>query len=234
MPIRITNNTSAAGKLFANPFVGPASHPSQIAVDVSVLTSSEIDDYGWLKPGVAFTKAGTLIPPVAAVSSVAAAAAGAGNAGNGTVGSLLGKAGGVSEVVTLTAIDATHFSVVGSVSGNLGTATTGVAFVSGAINLTITAGGTPFAATDFFTLAVTGTAALQKVHGVTPEAINVLNLLPFDSRSWTQARDAAGVQQLVVHTIGALNRGIIESNLGRVLTTAEIAAFDGTPLRLLA
>lgn len=47
---------------------------------------------------------------------------------------------------------------------------------------------------------------------------------------------AAGSPQVTVVLIGAVNRAILEDNLGRVLTAAEIAGFAlaGSTLRLLA
>jgi hypothetical protein len=73
--------------------------------------------------------------------------------GNGTIAALGGSAG-VAEVITVTFTDATHFGVVGSVSGSLGTGTVGTAFTSTKANLTITAGGTAFISGDVFTFAV--------------------------------------------------------------------------------
>ena len=61
----------------------------------------------------------------------------------------------VAENITITATDATHFSVSGSVSGALGTATVGTPFTSGNINFTIAAGTTAFQAGDAFTVATT-------------------------------------------------------------------------------
>lgn len=74
--------------------------------------------------------------------------------GNGTI-SALGGSAGVAETITVTFTSATAFGVVGSVSGSLGTGTVGSAFTSTKANLTITAGGTAFVATDAFTFAVT-------------------------------------------------------------------------------
>lgn len=97
-------------------------------------------------PGVGLTNA-----------SSAAAVAATGNAGNGTVGSI-----GVSnqytktETITLLALTATKFQVSGSLSGQLGVATVGSGFTSNPVDLTITAGGTPFSAGDSFTIATTG------------------------------------------------------------------------------
>jgi hypothetical protein len=75
--------------------------------------------------------------------------------GNGTISALIGGSASVAEVVTITFTDATHFSVVGSTSGAIGTGVVGTAFVSTKINFMITAGGTAFVATDAFTVSTT-------------------------------------------------------------------------------
>jgi hypothetical protein len=74
--------------------------------------------------------------------------------GNGTIDAKGGSAG-VAETITVTFTSATAFGVVGSVSGSLGTGVVGTPFTSTKANLTITAGGTAFVATDAFTFAVT-------------------------------------------------------------------------------
>jgi hypothetical protein len=74
--------------------------------------------------------------------------------GNGTIDAHGGSAG-VAETITVTFTDATHFGVVGSVSGSLGTGVVGTPFTSTKANLTITAGGTAFVATDHFVFVVT-------------------------------------------------------------------------------
>jgi flagellar hook protein FlgE len=73
--------------------------------------------------------------------------------GNGTISGVAGGAASVAETITMTAVDATHFSVSGSVSGALGTATVGTAFTSGQIGFTLAAGSTAFVAGDKFTVA---------------------------------------------------------------------------------
>jgi hypothetical protein len=42
-------------------FKGPMSHTDTVRVDVSALTSDEVDDDGYLKPGVPFDKDGDLV-----------------------------------------------------------------------------------------------------------------------------------------------------------------------------
>ncbi len=82
--------------------------------------------------------------------------AGAGtNVGNGTVSALSATAATVAQTVTLTATSATQFSVVGSVSGAMGTATVGTPFTSGQLGFTINAGSTAFATGDQITIPTT-------------------------------------------------------------------------------
>lgn len=70
----------------------------------------------------------------------------------GTVGGYIGTAASVTETLTLTATSATSFTVFGSVSGPLGTATVGTDFTSAVAAFRIEAGGVPFVAGDYFTL----------------------------------------------------------------------------------
>src|ERR1043165_7609111 len=59
MPMSIT--TVAGGTGYGNPFIGGVNHPAQIKVDVSGLTTDEVDQFGYLKPGVPLTKTGILV-----------------------------------------------------------------------------------------------------------------------------------------------------------------------------
>ena len=77
------------------------------------------------------------------------------NVGDGIVTNLFGTARTVDEIITCTATDATHFAVVGSVSGALGTAAVGTPFTCAVCSFTITAGATAWAAPDTFSFVVT-------------------------------------------------------------------------------
>ena len=57
----------AAGKIYGRPFRGEVDHTAQIKVDLTALTSREIDAYGYLKPGVPLKKDGTLVSGAAQV-----------------------------------------------------------------------------------------------------------------------------------------------------------------------
>lgn len=97
--------------------------------------------------GFSFTVSGT--PGVPTMVS----AANGGNTGNGTVGSTsvsgyAAKAG----VYSVEFDDATHFIVSDPTGQEVGHGTTGVAFKSGGLGFTITAGGTAFVAGDSFTV----------------------------------------------------------------------------------
>ncbi len=83
------------------------------------------------------------------------AAYGATNAGNGTISGLGTNAATVAQTITITATSATTFSVVGSVSGALGTATVGTPFTSGQLDFTIAPGSKDFATGDTITVPTT-------------------------------------------------------------------------------
>lgn len=59
MPLRITN--TAGGTSYANPLVGGVDHVDHVKLDVSGMTTAEVDADGYLKPGVPLTKAGILV-----------------------------------------------------------------------------------------------------------------------------------------------------------------------------
>lgn len=59
MPLGI-HTTSGQGA-YANPLLGPVNHVDHVKVDVSGLTTNEVDSDGYLKPGVPFTQAGILV-----------------------------------------------------------------------------------------------------------------------------------------------------------------------------
>lgn len=61
MPMRREVISNGGAMTYISPWLGPVDHPFQLLVDLSSLTSDEIDAKGWLKPGVAFTKAGILV-----------------------------------------------------------------------------------------------------------------------------------------------------------------------------
>ena len=82
--------------------------------------------------------------------------------GNGTCTAVSAGSASVYETWTLTATNATTFTVVGSVTGALGNATVGTPYVSTYINFTLTAGGTAFVAGDAFTITMTATNTLRK------------------------------------------------------------------------
>lgn len=80
------------------------------------------------------------------------------NVGNGTISGEAAPASTVAQTITMTATSATQFTVVGSVSGALGTAVVGTPFTSGQVDFTIAAGSTAFAAGDTITIPTTAIA----------------------------------------------------------------------------
>lgn len=57
MPVFITSETGGSG--YGSPFVGLAGEMLQVVVDISELTTAEVDADGYLKPGVMFKSDGT-------------------------------------------------------------------------------------------------------------------------------------------------------------------------------
>lgn len=63
MPLRNTTLTSARDLVGGTDgFVGPVDHTVAVPVLLTAMTNKEIDDQGYLKPYIPFTKAGALIP----------------------------------------------------------------------------------------------------------------------------------------------------------------------------
>jgi hypothetical protein len=58
MPMHVKK--TAGGTTYGPVFIGPILGMQQVVVDVSELTTDEVDADGWLKPGVAFKKDGTV------------------------------------------------------------------------------------------------------------------------------------------------------------------------------
>lgn len=87
-----------------------------------------------------------------------AAVAASGNTGNGTISGL--SVGTAAEVgaYTLTATDATTFTLADPNGNTVGTVTAGTAYSDNQLALTLTAGSTAFVAGDVFTITVTAAA----------------------------------------------------------------------------
>jgi hypothetical protein len=73
--------------------------------------------------------------------------------GDGRLTSYCGGASSVAETFTITATSPTSFDVVGAVTGSIGPATVGTAFVHATLEFVITAGAIPFTPGDQFTLS---------------------------------------------------------------------------------
>lgn len=226
MPMSVSKTTGVDS--YPNPFVGPISHSVAIDVNIANLSSDEVDEHGWLKPGVPLTAAGALLAAPTA-STPAAAVADGGNTGAATIGSLQGRHGAPAETITVTATTTGgdgvgKASVVGSVSGYLGEATVGTLFVSPVIELLITDGATDLTAGDIYTIAVTA-GATNRLYGVTVEPLKLVA-----SNSDT---DRVGTFQVAVATHGLVNRDMVEDILGRVMTVQELAGFtDSSGLKI--
>jgi flagellar hook protein FlgE len=149
-PIQIYDSLGAAHTLtatFTN--IGPNSWSYNLSIPSTDLNAGS----GVLASGtLTFNGNGVLIGTGGGVGTPAY---GGSNVGNGTVTVLAASASTVAQTVTMTATSATTFSVVGSVSGAMGTATVGTPFVSGPLSFTINAGSTAFATGDTITVPTT-------------------------------------------------------------------------------
>lgn len=68
MPLAIKATAGGAG--YGNPMVGPVEQTTHVKLDVSGLTTAEVDADGYLKPGVLLTQAGILVGSTVAVFGV--------------------------------------------------------------------------------------------------------------------------------------------------------------------
>lgn len=96
---------------------------------------------------------------VYAISASASTTTSGSNTGNGTIGALIVFAAAVTGTYRVNMTSSTAFNVLSPSSTLIGTGTVGTAFTSGQIGLTVTAGGTPFAVNDGFSVVVAGTGA---------------------------------------------------------------------------
>lgn len=58
MPIKVAS--TAGGTAYGHPFIGPMGPLEHVKIDLSVLTTNEVDSAGYLKPGVPFKLASGL------------------------------------------------------------------------------------------------------------------------------------------------------------------------------
>jgi hypothetical protein len=59
MPMSASSTSEAL--VHARPFIGPASHIAMVKVDISDLTTYEVDENGYIKPGLPLDKSGNTI-----------------------------------------------------------------------------------------------------------------------------------------------------------------------------
>lgn len=209
MPLERTT-ISAGGLNYATPamFVGPANHFDVVRVDVSALSTNEVDADGYLKPSVPFRFDGTLITRLSGVKVIVVAGGGAGNL----------TATGVAVADRLVSV--IHHDAVTPIPVNLTSQ-----FTISAANQINNTGGT---ATTADYLVVTFEVQDQYVYGVTVAPVKV-------ATNNTTALATATDIDVTVATVGQLNRDVGEDNLGRAYNANEIAGFaaSGSHLRLL-
>ena len=149
--------------------------------------------------------------------------------GNGTIGSITAT----SEFVRPESIDViftspTAFTVVGSVSGIIGTGTVGVAFTSSKVNFTVTAGSTAFVANDYFefNLVYVPTSYVGVGNGVMS---NILPDVDAVDETWTVEFTSPTAFTVTGSVSGAMAAGVVgaayDNNFLNFTITAGSTAF---------
>lgn len=234
MPISITN--TLGGTNYVNPFIGGPRDFTHLKLDVSTLTTNEVDANGYLKPGVALDMDGARVGGET-FAGTALAAAVAGNTGNGaltmdvTTPLVTGAQNGVYRVTIIEpAANGGTYEVEDPHGVLIGTAAIGGTF-NNQVKFVLADGGTDFVAGDQFTITVTVTAggtANATVYGVTAEAIKIVDAGPTNTTLLADTSDPL----IAVATAGLINRDIAEDNLGRAYTAAELAGFVAAGSRI--
>lgn len=250
MPIAITKTTG--GTTYASPFVGRVDHFLAAKVDVSALTNTQVDANGFLKPGVVLTITGVVPGDTVGTAQVETAtvvgtiaADGAGNAtvivtsanmsnspktlsvavaNNDTASQVAAKVraalaadGDVNDAFTVSGTGANVILTALSPAANDAT-----------LNISID-DGTSAGLTAAPTSADT-TAGVAPAAGVTPGVVHEPVKVHTDN---TTLGDVTADVFAALGVIGIVNRDIMEDNLGRALTAAEIAALTGANSRLV-
>lgn len=179
------------------------------------------------------TYPGPVTVRVGAIGTAAAAVAQPGMVGNGTVSAPTSRIGAQTETITIKFLTPTTFSVTGSVTGAQPGGSTGVAYTApGVPNFTITAGATPFAAGDTWTIASTQSA-------VTPAAAVSATTIPVAGLS--AALPAGAVLNFGVNgrfAVLALNaaanaESITVMPLDQAILPGDKAIYAGSPAKIV-
>ena len=173
-----------------------------------------------LAAGSGIVVAGTVLG-AALVGSAATAAALGTNAGNGTFGAITVAAPAVVGPYVVEFDSATNYVVSAPNGQEIGHGSTGAAFAAGGLGFTITAGGTPFAAADSFTVTVAGgTGKYAPYNPLANDGTEVAAGILYDTRDTTLAD-----QRAVADVRGPMRANVNELIWGaNVTTTPQQAA----------
>lgn len=248
MPILI--ETTTGGTAYASPFLSDlAGNVIHVQVDVSLLTTSQVDANGYLKPGVVLPSHGGAFGSANGTAQVETA----------TVAGTIGSSGAGNITVTITsdyyddpyvvsvavANDDTASQVAGKIRTALGADTniTNYYTVGGSganVSLTAKTAGVNDATLNI--ALATGTAtgltaaptSTDTTPGVSPDdAVMVVEATKI-AASNTNLASITNDPFVACATIATVNRDIVEANLGRALLPAELTALKSSGLRLTA
>jgi hypothetical protein len=250
MPIGIEK--TEGGTAYASPFVGPVDHTAHVQVDVSALTTTQVDSKGYLKPGVVLTLEG--VAPVDTTgtpqveTATVAGTIGASGAGNATV--IVTSAAMSNSPKTLSVAVANN-DTAAQVAGKIRTALA----ADGDVNDAFSVGGTGASVVltalqggaNDATLNIsvdngtsTGLTAAPTSANTTPGVAAGSNGTVCMVKEATKiAADNTALASITADpfvacaTIAQANRDIVEDNLGRSLNAAEIAALNSARSRIV-
>ena len=155
--------------------------------------------------------------------------------GNGTISSITATSAFVKpETISVVFTSATNFTVIGSISGIIGTGTVGVAFTSTKVNFSITAGSVVFNEDDYFqfNLVYAPTSYTGTGNGVMSNIAPDVSLLPSSpaaNETWTVTFTSATTFDVTGSVSGVTAAGMVgvayDNNYINFLITAGSTAF---------
>jgi hypothetical protein len=150
------------------------------------------------------------------------------NTGTGTFGAIAASSAALIGAYTVEFDDATHFVVTNPVGVEIGHGTTGVAFNTGGLTFTITAGGTAFAPGDSFTVTVTGAYQYGAFDPTVTNGLqNAVAVLAYDCNASAAAKPATVISRNAEVNASELVWGANVTTQGqKTAAQAQLAAFN--------
>ncbi len=248
MPILI--ETTTGGTAYPSPFLSDlAGNVIHVKVDVSLLTTSQVDQYGYIKPGVVLPSHGGAFGSANGTAQVETA----------TVAGTIGAAGAGNVSVTITsdyyddpyvvAVAVANDDTAALVAGKIRTALAAdtnvtnyytVGGSSATVTLTAKTAGVNDATLNIATATGTATGltaaptSVNTTPGVAPDDAVMVVAATKIAADNTALSSITNDPFVACATAATVNRDIVEFNLGRALLPAELTALKTSGIRLTA